>query len=234
MENNFDSAWEEVRMQGKNLNKYPYGDLISVFFNSLKYIKHKPNNVLEVGCGGGNNLWFIGELGYKVFGIDGSETAVKVAKKICKQRQVKVDIRHAYFEDLPFDDNSMDIVIDRESIYCGTKESIYNSLQEVARVLKRGGVFITFRFNDKNPTLKLLENSKIFGDKLETGTYTNISKGTFHNLGIVNFASLEELKEQHDFLDIAYINEHTNKTIENSSGDNEFFYSEYILVGTKK
>ena len=135
---------------------------------------------------------------------------------------------------MPFEDDSMDMVIDRESIYCGTKEAIVKSLSEVNRVLKTGGVFMTFRFNDKNPTLKLLKDGAILGDELEPGTWTNISKGTFHNLGVVNFTSLEELKSQHDFLDIAYINEHTNKTIENSFGDNEFFYSEFILVGTKK
>jgi ubiquinone/menaquinone biosynthesis C-methylase UbiE len=233
VKNNFDSSWEENYSKGLALNKYPYGELVSIFFNSLKYANIPIKNILEVGCGAGNNLWFVGELGYKVFGVDGSETVVKVAKENCKKRQVEADIRHAYFQDLPFTDNSMDMVIDRESIYCGMKDDIYNSLREVARVLKPGGVFITFRFNDKNPTLKLLESRQILGDKLETGTYTNISKGTFHGVGVVNFASLDEMKEQHDFLDIAFINDHTSKTIENSSGDNEFFYSEYILVGVK-
>jgi ubiquinone/menaquinone biosynthesis C-methylase UbiE len=234
VKNNFDNSWEEVRAKGKSLSKYPYGDLVSVFFNSLKYVKHKPNNILEVGCGGGNNLWFIGELGFNVFGIDGSKIAIEAAKKLCNERGVKADIRHAYFSNLPFMDDSMDMVIDRESIYCGTKSDIYKSLHEVARVLKPGGVFITFRFNDKNPTLKLLENGKIFGDKIEVNTYKNISKGTFHERGVVNFASLDEMKSQHDFLDIKFINEHTSKTIEDSQGENEFFYSEYILVGVKK
>jgi len=234
MTKHFDGAWEENYRKGNALNKYPYGELVSVFFNSLKYLTTPAENILEVGCGAGNNLWFMGELGFNVYGIDGSETVVKKAKKACQLRGVTADIRHGYFEDLPFEDETMDIVIDRESLYCGTKEAIGKSLQEVNRVLKTGGVFITFRFNDKNPTLELLSDSIISGDKLEEGTYTNISKGTFHDIGTVNFASLEELKEQHSFLEIKYINEHTNKTVEDYSGDNDFFYSEYILVGVKK
>ncbi len=79
-----------------------------------------------------------------------------------------------------------------------------------------------------------MNESVISGDKLEEGTYTNISEGAFHDIGTVNFASLDELKEQHSFLEIKYINEHTNKTVEDYSGDNDFFYSEYILVGVKK
>ncbi len=234
MKKYFDSSWEENYKRGKGFNKYPYGELVSVFFNSLKYSTTPIESVLEVGCGAGNNLWFMGELGFNVYGVDGSETIVKEAKKTCQLRGVDSDIRHGYFEALPFENETMDVVIDRESIYCGTKEAIVRSLQEVSRVLKTGGVFITFRFNDKNPTLELLNDGVISGEKLEEGTYTNISSGTFHGIGVVNFVSLEELKEQHSFLDIKHINEHTNKTVEDYSGENGYFYSEYILVGVKK
>jgi SAM-dependent methyltransferase len=234
MSNNFDDIWEENYSKGHALNKYPYGEFVSVFFNSLKYAVTPVEKILEVGCGAGNNLWFLGELGFNTYGIDGSETAVKKAKDACQLRGVESDIRHGYFEALPFEDGTMDVVIDRESIYCGTREAIGKSLQEVNRVLKTGGVFITFRFNDKNPTLELLNEGVIFGDRLEEGSYTNISSGTFHGIGVVNFVSLEELKEQHSFLDIKHINEHTNKTVEDYSGENGYFYSEYILVGIKK
>jgi len=234
MNNNFDDIWEENYSKGQALNKYPYGELVSVFFNSLKYAATPVEKILEVGCGAGNNLWFLGELGFNTYGIDGSETVVKKAKDACQLRGVEVDIRHGYFNNMPFEDDSMDVVIDRESICCGTKKAIEKSLKEVERVLKPNGIFITFRFNDNNPTLGLLEDGKLHGDKLEDGTYTNISHGTFYNIGVVNFASLEELKKQHGFLDIKYINEHTNKTVEDYSGENDYFYSEYIVVGVKK
>ena len=228
MNNNFDDIWEENYSKGQALNKYPYGELVSIFFNSLKYATTPVEKILEVGCGAGNNLWFLGELGFNTYGIDGSETVVKKAKDACQLRGVKADIRHGYFNSMPFEDDSMDMVIDRESICCGTKKIIKESLKEIKRVLKPNGIFITFRFNDGNPTLGLLKSGKLHGDKLEDRTYTNISKGTFHGIGAVNFVTLGEIKEQHDFLDIKFINEHANKTIEDNSGESNFFYSEYI------
>ena len=229
-----DTHWEYLYSQGKNLNKYPYGELVSVFSNSLQYMDNRPNSILEVGCGAGNNLWFLGECGFNVFGIDCSKTAVEKAKQACQLRGVDAHIRHAYFECLPFDDSSMDMVIDRESLAHGTTDAIEKSLQEVKRVLRPGGMFITFRFNDKNTTLELLKNGVIFGVKIEDNTYTNISKGTFHGAGVVNFTTLDKLKEQHRYLNIKFINEHSSKTIQVSSGNKDLFYSEYILVGIKK
>ena len=33
MNNNFDDIWEENYSKGQALNKYPYGELVSIFFN---------------------------------------------------------------------------------------------------------------------------------------------------------------------------------------------------------
>ena len=81
MKKYFDTSWEENYKRGKAFNKYPYGELVSVFFNSLKYSTTPVENILEVGCGAGNNLWFMGELGFNVYGVDGSETVVKEVKR---------------------------------------------------------------------------------------------------------------------------------------------------------
>lgn len=143
----FDNSWESL-IYGKNkhINQYPYGELVSVFFNSLKYLpedirkNRKTTKVLELGCGAGNNLWFINELGFQVYGIDGSKTACEIGKNNLKNRGAdSVHIQQAYFDKLPFDDNSIDIVIDRESTYCGTSKNIKKWWVEANRVLKRGG-----------------------------------------------------------------------------------------------
>ena len=126
----FDTNREnEIYSQEKHINRYPYGELISVFFNSLRFLNTKIQDkkdvsILELGCGTGNNLWFLSELGMNVFGIDGSKSACEIANRLCDERNVQVNIINAHFDSLPFEDNKFDIIIDRESTCSGTQENI--------------------------------------------------------------------------------------------------------------
>jgi|APSaa5957512535_1039671.scaffolds.fasta_scaffold04183_4 SAM-dependent methyltransferase len=229
--------WEsEVYSKHKQLNRYPYGELVSVFFNSLKYLKTGRLRILELGCGAGNNLWFFSELGHLVYGIDGSISAVKHSKKTLSLRGLEAEVCHGYFNKLPHDDDSMDVLIDRESLYCGLVKDIESYLLEVARVLKPGGVFITFRFSDNDPNLKLLNIGDIFGRNIEFNTWIDVDSGPFYKTGVVHFSTAAEMLSQHSFLDIKYFNEHTSKPVANQAQANksESSYCEYILVGVNK
>jgi ubiquinone/menaquinone biosynthesis C-methylase UbiE len=229
------NVWEEnIYSKNKQLNKYPYGELVSVFYNSLKYIRKSNLKILELGCGAGNNLWFFAELGHKVFGIDGSISAVKHARMTLDSRGVYADVRLGYFDNLPYEDSSMDIVIDRESIYASLIEDINLYLLEVSRVLKPGGIFITFRFSENDPNLKLLLSGKIKGNKIEKNTWSSVSDGPFAETGIVHFSSYEEMLLQHDFLEIKYLNEHNSLPVLNNYTEVGYPYCEYILMGVKK
>lgn len=232
----FDKNWEEnIYAKGLHLNKYPYGELVSIYYNALKYLQSDGNNLLELGCGAGNNLWFFAEQGWNVHAIDGSESAVKHARNSMELRGVDADIQQAFFQSLPYPDSSMDMVIDRESLCCGSKESIALALNEAARVLKKGGVFISFRFSEKNPSLELLEKGLLQGKEIEKHTWQDVESGTFAGTGIIHFTTFDELHESHaTFLDLKFINEHTSRTIKDYTNENECFYSEYLLVGVGK
>ena len=237
----FDKSWEDlIYAKQQHINRYPYGELVSIFFNSLKYLPEgirrnkKQLKVLELGSGAGNNLWFINELGYQVYGIDGSETACNIAKKNLKKRGASnIVIQQAYFDELPFGNDSIDLIIDRESTCCGKFSDIKRWWSEANRVLKKEGVVISFKFSDDNPSLIDIKKGKINATFIEENTYTNVDKGTFKDTGIVHFSTYNELFDLFDFLDIKFINKHDNKTIYNS-GDHSFHYSEWIVVGVKK
>jgi len=235
----FDIHWEDkIYSQRKHINRYPYGELVSVLFNSLKYLKtgmpnKKDINVLELGCGAGNNLWFLHELGFNVFGIDGSTSACKIAKELCNEKNAQVNIVHGYFDSLPFEDNKFDIIIDRESTYCGTQENIKLWWEEANRVLKQGGVVISFKFSDDNPDLIKIKNNTLEAKFIEDNTYTDIKGGTFANTGIVHFASYVEIFDTFSFLDVKYINKHTANTVFDNC-NNQYNYAEWIIVGVKK
>lgn len=235
----FDYKWEKnIYSEGKHLNRYPYGELVSIFYNSLKYLDTGINNksnikILELGCGAGNNLWFFSENGFDTYGIDGSNSACNIAKELCQSKKQKVNIQQAYFDNLPFEDNSMDIIIDRESTYCGTKENIKRWWKEASRVLKVGGIIISFKFSDKNPDLLKILSGELNATKIETNTFEDIEKGTFKDTGIVHFSTYDELFEIFNFCDIKYINQHSAKTIYDTV-NNQYNFDEFIIVGVKK
>jgi len=235
----FDNNWESnIYAKNLHINKYPYGELISIFFNSLKFlntnsINRQNTKVLELGCGAGNNLWFFAEQGFDTYGIDGSKSACTIAREVCNSKNLKVTIQQAYFDKLPFENESIDIIVDRESTYCGKFEDIKKWWTEVNRVLKKGGIVISFKFSDDNPDLLEIKNGALKAKTIEANTYESIENGTFCNTGIAHFSTYSELFDIFSFCDIKFINKNSSTTIY-STCNNQYNYSEWIIVGVKK
>jgi len=64
-------------------------------------------SLLDVGCGTGNHLLLFRQMGLEVTGVDPSEAMLGVAREKLGHL---ADLRLATAEDLPFDDNSFDVV----------------------------------------------------------------------------------------------------------------------------
>jgi ubiquinone/menaquinone biosynthesis C-methylase UbiE len=65
--------------------------------------------VLDVGCGTGALCSVYARSGYQTFGVDSSAKMLEQAKK--KTKGLNIDFQHASIaNDLPFEDNSMDLV----------------------------------------------------------------------------------------------------------------------------
>lgn len=74
----------------------------------LDLLRPRPGEtLLDVGCGTGTHLLMFKEMGLDVSGVDPSEAMLKVAKAKLGNA---ADLRVAWAEDLPFEDNSFDIV----------------------------------------------------------------------------------------------------------------------------
>ena len=235
----YDDSWENnIYAQHKQVNRYPYGELVSTFFNALQFLDMNKENkseikVLELGSGAGNNLWFFAENGFDTYGVDGSQSACKLAEKLCFSKNQKVNIQQAYFDSLPFEDESVDIIIDRCATYCGTYENIKEWWKEANRVLKKGGLVISFRFTDTHPNFLKLKKNEISALKIADRTYTDVKKGPFKDTGIVHFSTYKELFELFNFCDIKSIHKHRSETVYDTV-NNEYSYSEWIMVGVKK
>lgn len=235
----FDQAWEDkIYSRNAQINRYPYGDLVPTFFHGLKYLQTGApspgkTKVLEIGCGAGNNLWFLCRERFDVYGVDGSESACEIARKQLAGHGFEPAIHKAEFGDLPFEDQTLDIIVDREATYCGTLEDIKATWKEACRVLKKGGLVISFFYSDDHPDCVEANKNSAFASKIENNTFTDFQGGTFKDTGIAHFATRKELTEIFDFLDIKFVNKHSTTTIYESC-DYHYHYSEWVVVGIKK
>lgn len=103
------------------------------------------SNVLDLGCGNGNNSFFINkETKSKITGIDLSDTRIENAKKVLAQKSNEVKNKIKFLQGsatkLPFEDKTFSTVWSQATIY-----HVHNkkkALKEIARILKKDGIFI--------------------------------------------------------------------------------------------
>ncbi len=102
----------------------------------------KEYTVLDLGCGGGRNIEYFLTKANKVYGIDHSETSVKMASEINKEaiESGRCQISVGDVKKLPFENESIDIITAFETIYFW--DDIEECFKEIYRLLKNGGQFL--------------------------------------------------------------------------------------------
>ena len=126
-------------IQLKSMNK----EHTPVSLWGLKHLNIKSDDViLDVGCGGGINIKRMAQDAKKVYGIDYSIESVNLSKEVNEKliNEGKVEIMKGNVKDLPFEDNTFDIVTAFETVYFWP--DIEKCFGEVKRVLKPGGMFL--------------------------------------------------------------------------------------------
>lgn len=96
---------------------------------------------LDIGCGVGRHALALAEMGYRVTGIDGSDSGLAYAAEDAARRGLAVDWRNASMLDLPVPDSSCDYVLAWNVIYHGDRSVVERCVGEIARVLKPGGIY---------------------------------------------------------------------------------------------
>ena len=129
------------------LNKYSQAvDSVGLWESEKKLVKIFCPNVndyiLDVGCGGGININRMAKDAKKVYGIDYSIESVKLSREVNEKLidNGQVEIHEGNVKDLPFEDNTFDIVTAFETVYFWP--DIEKCFGEVKRVLKPGGTFL--------------------------------------------------------------------------------------------
>lgn len=148
----------------------------------------KQDTILDIGCGGGVNVKrFLKMTDNKVYGIDYSDVSVKKSLKLNKKAidEGRCEIILGSVSELPFDDNSFDIVTGFETVYFWP--DFINDLKEVRRVLKDNGII--FIANEALP-LKDDMRQKKFCELLDANIYSQDElEKSLHESGFSNMIS---------------------------------------------
>jgi len=107
--------------------------------------------VLDCGAGGSSPpLAVFYEYGYRTHGIEISEKQLRLAQQFCTDHSMELGILQGDMRQLPFDDESMSFIYSYDSICHMTKKEVAVAMQEIERVLKKGGLcFVNFLLVDE-------------------------------------------------------------------------------------
>ncbi len=106
--------------------------------NKLIDFKLKGNKILELGCGTGKHANHLTKFGYKILGIDKSESMLREALKVKNFECMQGDIRNIKLE------NKFDCVISLFHVlsYQISNESLQSVFLTAFNNLKKGGIFL--------------------------------------------------------------------------------------------
>lgn len=150
---------------GYNYNPRFWTDVVKDFKDY--YDLKDGSKILDVGCGKGFMLYDFLKLNssYNLCGIDISNYAIDNSKP-----EVKNFLKVASCEDLPFEDNSFDLVISINTIHNLDSDGCGKSLREISRVSKKNAFIIVDAFRNDE------EKKRMFAWNLTAKTILHVDE----------------------------------------------------------
>lgn len=130
--------WNALHSEKRFRPRYPEDDIVRWLFSNMS-----PNAVvLDDGCGAGRHVILLAENGYVPYGIDYSENGVKYTRELlteCNYEKYTDNITVASCDELPYEDDFFDGLISFGVLYYLDDSKIGAAVNEIYRVLKKGG-----------------------------------------------------------------------------------------------
>ena len=118
-----------------------YNDFIDKWLQTIQ-----KGNILDVGCGGGNNCQYINEKeGFQAYGIDFSDGMIAEARK----RYPNVKIKKMDMTNITFPDQTFDGILSNCSLIHIPTELLSQTLQGFKRILKPNGKLLLIVLDGK-------------------------------------------------------------------------------------
>jgi len=132
--------WEELHSKSKFRPKYPSETVVQFVFRNFD--RDNSKKVLDLGCGSGRHVFFMGNEGIIPYGLDFSSEGVFYTQQMLKEAgmdQFVENIKVGPSYSIPFDDDFFDGIVCFGVLYYMKREEINKSVNEINRVLKKGG-----------------------------------------------------------------------------------------------
>ena len=187
----YTAHWDE-KFRTRPWGRYPPEDLVRFMGRRFRDADRNAVRVLEVGCGPGANVWFMHREGFAVHGVDISPAAIGIAAMRLTTENAGIpsptpDLRVGNFSNLPWPDRHFDVVVDIYALYANSTAVIAQSLAEISRVLKPGGLLYSKLWGTQSTGYGQ-------GVELEPGTYDAIPAGPCANMGVSHFFTRQEIE----------------------------------------
>lgn len=129
-------------------------DKPTIFAQSITEYLPKTGEMLELGCGQGQDSQYFAKKGYKVTATDFSDQGLELARKKTQKQNLNINYENVNLtKKLPYEDESFDIVYSHLALHYFNKETTTQIFNEIDRVLKTQGIIaILVNTTDDNET----------------------------------------------------------------------------------
>lgn len=133
--------WENLHKQTRFRPKYPNEIVVQWLFHNFK--RNGQEKVLDLGCGAGRHISFMGTENIIPYGIDISAPGVAYTRALLKKiglQKWEKNILCSSFTEIPFENESFDGLVAYGSLYYSDLAGIKKAISEIRRTLKKGGI----------------------------------------------------------------------------------------------
>jgi SAM-dependent methyltransferase len=146
----WDPVWDQV-FSSQEWGKYPPEHVIRfVARNWYKAPDRKAIRLLDLGCGPGACTWYMAREGFSVSAIDGSAKAIELLQGRLSSEGLSADGRVGDYTELPWPEGTFDAVVENFTFCHNPFGNAKQAAQEVRRVLKPGGCFLSANFTNRS------------------------------------------------------------------------------------
>jgi len=185
--------------------------------------------ILETGCGSGPNLWVIAREGFDAHGIDQSAEGVHLCEKMLAHWGTKATLKVADMTTVPYPDQHFDAIVDVFSSNCLVETEFARFLDEVDRLLKRGGRFFSYTPSKASDAFRK-PGSAHFLDASTLDGITREDAAYFGNSYPFRFIEREEYAAA---LEVRGLRVTYNETVGRTYRGGEEYFEFVVIVGEK-